>query len=95
MTFPSSLQGILWSKDIKNIDYYEDRNYIINQILAYGDMDEIKWLLKTYPIDEIKDIFKNYPARIYTRPVFLFIKEFVLEIKKKLNEDDYVKNITG
>jgi hypothetical protein len=93
--FPYSLQGILWSKSIEKIDLYKDKNYIIHQILAYGDMEEIKWLLKTYNEDEIKDVFINCPRNVYTRPVFLFIKNFILGIEKKLNEKEYIKNIAG
>jgi hypothetical protein len=92
---PHSLQGILWSKSIEKIDINKDKTYIIHQILAYGDMEEIKWLFKVYKKNEIKDAFMNCPRNIYTRPVFLFVKNFILGIKKSLNEKEYVKNITG
>ena len=92
---PASLQAILWSKDIENIDSCEDRVYIIHQVLAYGDMDEIKWLFTVYLEDEIKNTFISHPSRIYTRPIYFFIKDFVLNIKEDINENDYVKNITG
>ncbi|MBN2073094.1 MAG: hypothetical protein JW770_04010 [Actinobacteria bacterium] len=91
---PASLQAILWSKDIKNIDYCHDRIYIIHQTLAYGDINEIKWLFSIYLKDEIKDTFINHPSRIYTRPVYFFIKDFILNIKKDINEKEYVKSIT-
>ena len=92
---PHSLQGILWSKSIEKIDLLKDKTYIIHQILAYGDMEEIKWLFKTYGETEIKDVFINCPRNVYTRPVFLFIKNYILEIREILDEKEYVKNITG
>jgi len=92
---PASLQAILWSKDIENIDRCNDKIYIIHQTLAYGDIDEIKWLFTVYLKDEIKDTFTNHPSRIYTRPVYFFIKDFILNIEKDINEKDYVKNIAG
>lgn len=92
---PTSLQAILWSKDIDNIDPCKDKIYITHQTLAYGDIDEIKWLFTVYLEDEIKNIFKNYPSKIYTRPIYFFIKDFILNIEEDVNENDYVKNITG
>jgi len=92
---PNSFQGILWSKNIEKIDLHKDKTYIIHQILAYGDMEDTRWLFKNYRKNEIKDVFIDCPRNIYTRPVFLFIKDFILDIKKKLNEKEYVKNITG
>ena len=73
---PASLQAILWSKDIENIDSCDDNIYIIHQTLAYGDMDEIKWLFTVYLKDEIKNIFISHPSKIYTRPIYFFIKDF-------------------
>jgi len=92
---PASLQAILWSKDIENIDSCDDNIYIIHQTLAYGDMDEIKWLFTVYLKDEIKKIFISHPSKIYTRPIYFFIKDFILNIEEDVNENDYVKNITG
>jgi hypothetical protein len=92
---PASMQAILWSKDIENIDFYNDRIYIIHQVLAYGDMDEIKWLFTVYLKDEIKNTFIDHPSKIYTRPVYFFIKDLILNIEKEIDENDYVKNITG
>ena len=92
---PDSLQGILWSKNIENINLEEDKVYIIHQILAYGDIKEVEWLFEVYPKNDIKNIFINHPVKIYTRPVYFFIKDFILNIKKDTNENNYVKNISG
>jgi len=91
---PASLQAILWSKDIENIDSCNDKIYIIHQVLAYGDMDEIKWLFTVYLEDEIKNIFISHPYKIYTRPIYFFIKDLILNIEEDIDENDYVKNIT-
>ena len=92
---PASLQAILWSKDIDNIDPSNDKIYIIHQVLAYGDMDEIKWLFTVYLKEEIKNIFISHPSKIYTRPIYFFVKDFILNIEEDIDEIDYVKNITG
>lgn len=56
-------------------------------------MDDIRLLSRLYSRDEIISIFKNYPKRIYTRPVFLYLRDFLLKIGPVLDEKDYVKNI--
>jgi len=57
-------------------------------------MDDIKIIQKIYSEKEIKNIFINFPKKIYTKPVFLFIKNFLLNINDELNEKDYIKNFT-
>jgi len=88
------LQPILWSKNINNLDLEIDKIYIVHQVLAYGSMDDIKIIQKIYSEKEIKNIFINFPKKIYTKPVFLFIKNFLLNINDELNEKDYIKNFT-
>ena len=89
---PENLKGILWSKNINNINLENDKIYIIHQVLSFGDIEEIKWLFKNYTLDEIKMVFINIPKRIYTRPVFLFVKEYILKINTGLDEKKYVKS---
>ncbi len=88
----SSLQGILWSKNIKKLTLEKDKVYIVHQILSYGNLRQIKWLFKIYGLKEIKEVFLKYPKRIYSAPVFYFIKNFILGLKnKKLSPENYVK----
>lgn len=89
---PENLKGILWSKNIDDVDLENDKIYIIHQVLSFGDIEEIKWLFKNYTLDEIKKVFINIPKRIYTRPVFLFVKDFILKITTGLDEKNYVKS---
>ncbi len=83
---PQSLQGILWSKNVRKLCLNADKPYIVHQILRYGQLKDIRWLLKTYGINAVKREFKEKPQRIYTKPGFHFIKEFVLKLR-----DPYVK----
>jgi hypothetical protein len=89
---PENLKGIMWSKNIDDVDLEEDKIYIIHQVLSFGDIEEIRWLFKNYTLDEIKMVFINIPKRIYTRPVFLFVKEYILKINTGLDEKNYVKS---
>ena len=89
---PVRLKPILWSKNIKSLDSENDKIYIIHQVLSYGSIEDIKLLLKIYSKNEIDNVFMNFPKKIYTRPVFLFLKDFLLKINLGLDENNYVKN---
>lgn len=91
---PEKLKAILWSKDINTLDPKTDKIYIIHQVLSYGDIDDIKLLLKIYTLKEIKNIFLNSPKKIYTKPIFLFVKNYLLKINKELEEKYYVKSFS-
>lgn len=90
---PKKLQAVLWSIDTKNLEGNKDKVYIIHQILAYGNKDEILLLFKTYSKKEIINVFSSYPYKDYTNSRFHFIKNFLLSLNEKLDEKYYVKNI--
>jgi len=91
---PSSFQGILWSVDVKNLDLEKDKVYIIHQVLEYGNLKEISWLFKVYSIREIREIFEKMPMKIYSRPGFNFVKNIILDLKKKtISPEKYVSTI--
>lgn len=89
---PSFLQSIFWSVKADDLDPEEDKVYIINQTLAYGGIEELKWLFKTYPQKVIKKIFLKRPIKTYRAPTFNFIKEILLGIREALPEEKYVIN---
>ncbi len=95
-SIPSEFQPILWSANVKKLDLEKDKNYIIHQVLMYGDLHQIRWLFQTYKKEEIKEVFLKNPLPIYTKPIFYFIKNIILNLKKKkLDERKYIKNIVG
>lgn len=89
---PKNLQGFLWSVDINNLDTTEDKVYIINQILAYGGLPELKWLFKTYSLKQIKDVFLHSPVKTYRPSAFNFAQKILLSIRENLDERKYVVN---
>lgn len=89
---PLTLQGKLWSADVRKLDLSNDKNYIIHQILMYGSLEEIGWLFATYSKKEIFVVFTKYPKKIYSPQGFNFIKNFILRIKNiHLDENKYLK----
>ena len=90
---PQKLQSVLWSRDIKKLDLKKDNLYIIHQILSFGRMEDLNWLLQAYTKAEIVKIFIEHPYKDYDRVRFNFIKNFFLDLKKQnLEEKQYVKN---
>lgn len=93
---PKKLQPILWSTDIKLLDLEKNKGYIINQVLIYGTLDEIKWLFDTYSKGEVVRVFLTKPSKQYPKVVYYFVKNFILRLKDKiLDEQDYVTSISG
>ncbi len=88
---PKKLQSVLWSVKIEDLDLEEDKVYIIHQILAFGNFEQLKWLFNNYSFNKIKKVFLEHPIRIYHPSSFNFIKYIFLKIKnKKINEKKYV-----
>ena len=88
---PNKLQGVLWSRDVSSLDIQKDKNYIIHQVLMYGSLEDIEWLKTIYSDIEIKEAFSNHPRKVYTKPAYNFIKNYLLGISKPLSEQKYVK----
>lgn len=91
---PKSWQGILWSCNVKKLDWEEDKNYIIHQVLMYGDLNDIALLFRVYSKKEIREIFKKNPMKIYTPQNFNFIMKIILDIKEKaITPEKYVATL--
>ncbi len=91
---PQKLQSVLWSTDVKLLDKERDKNYIIHQILSYGRLEDIRWLLSTYKKKAIIDVFAHVPYKDYEAARFYFVKNHLLNLKRQLlDEMLYVKNI--
>lgn len=89
---PADLQGVLWSKSVNKIDLAQDKVYVIHQVLRYGSLDDIGWLMGVYGENEVKRVFEKCPQRIYSRPSFIFTRDVVLEASNNLvDEERYVE----
>lgn len=94
MKIPRGLQSVLWSTNINLLDVERDKGYIIHQIFAYGRMEDILWVFKTYPKREIIKTFTSIPYKDYRAGRFNFVKNYLLDLKNyKLDDRYYVKNI--
>ncbi len=92
MKVPGFIRPIFWSAKIDSLHLKKDRNYIIHQILAYGDLKAIKWLFKNYSKKQITDSFKK-SFKDYRKQRFYFIKNIILELENWQNDERlYVKD---
>ena len=92
---PSSIQGLIWSKNNDMIDLEKDKSVIIHHTLRYGTVGDIAWLLQTYPKDTITSVFTTQPMTIYSPSSFNFIKRTVLNITQELpNEKRYIQSFS-
>lgn len=92
MKIPKKLQPVLWSADVSKLNLQKDKYYIIHQILSYGIMEEIGWVLKAYSKNEIIETFKK-SFKDYRRQRFYLVKDALLELSNwHPDERYYVKN---
>lgn len=70
-------QHLFWSKNVEQLDVVRDRPYIIHQALAFGTLDDLKWLHGVYPPAIIRQTFVEDPIKIYTRSAYHFAKRML------------------
>jgi len=93
---PDKMRHIFWSTDINSLDLVKNKSYIIHQILIYGALEDLKWLLKTYSKNVVTDVFKSRPSKNYPAEVYYFIKNYILDLKnEELDANNYVTSISG
>jgi hypothetical protein len=94
MKLPQKLRSVLWSIDVNNLDLEKDKYYIIHQVLSFGILDNIIWLLSHYSKKTIIEVFRQ-SFKDYRRPRFYLIKDALLGLKDwHPDERRYVKNIS-
>ncbi|PIY71861.1 hypothetical protein COY87_03960 [Candidatus Roizmanbacteria bacterium CG_4_10_14_0_8_um_filter_33_9] len=92
MKLPKKLQSVLWSVNIDHLNLEKDKYYIIHQILSFGTLDEMSWLLSNYSKKKIIEVFM-VSFKDYFRPRFYFVKDALLGLKNwHPDERYYVKN---
>lgn len=64
----------------------------VHQTLMYGNLEDIKSLKKTLGYIKLKELFLKFPKKIYTKPALNFIKNFILRINTRIDEQKYLKN---
>jgi hypothetical protein len=55
LVVPETLRPLFWSYDFSKIDPLRHKKTIIVQVLNYGNLDQWRWLLRTYGRDGLQD----------------------------------------
>lgn len=65
---------------------------VINQILAFGTLEDIKKLKTKVGEEKLYDVFVNHPQKFYSKAEFNFIKKYILRVKETVDERRYLQN---
>lgn len=77
---PDFLRKHFWDTDFSSLDIQTHSNYVIERILEFGDIKEVIWLMRTYPLDLIRQAICNTRGLSLRDAIFWAI---VLDIPKK------------
>ena len=78
---PQSVKTLHWDTPWNNLDQKLHAKYIIERILEYGDIEEVKWLFGVYPQVEVTDVLKT-SKRLSAKTAYFYAK--YLKIPEKL-----------
>lgn len=56
---PENIKRLFWDVDKESVDLKHHRSYIIKRIMDYGNIEDVRWMLKTYSPEEIIEIVKK------------------------------------
>ena len=48
---------LFWDCDLKQLDLSKNARFIIERVLAYGEVADFVWIKKTYGLEKIKEVF--------------------------------------
>jgi len=87
---PANWQRLLWSARLEDVDLERDKIYVIHQVLAWGEPEDISFLFKIYGKQEVRQVFLKHPKRVYTRKALRFVK---LTLDVEVSEERYVSRV--
>ena len=56
MPLPITKKSLFWDTDVNTISLVENKRYVIERILKFGNLADYMWLKNTYSPDEIKKV---------------------------------------
>jgi len=58
---PKSVENVLWSYDVSQIDVNRKKRLIITQVLNFGTKEATDWLFKQYTFGDIRKTAEQIP----------------------------------
>lgn len=91
---PESVKSLFWSSPSVDLDIVQDAPQIVHKVLALGDLNDVRWLKKTYDQPTLRRLFQEKPVPIYTPSAFHFATDIVLGMHtNSVNKKLYVKSV--
>lgn len=91
---PATVRALFWSSPNKLPDLKKDAPEIVHKVFAFGDIDDIRWLKKTYKQQTLRQLFQKKPLAVYTPAAFHFASSVILHFNQSaLNKSHYVKAV--
>jgi len=56
---PKRIKRLFWDVDKDTVDLILHRSYIIRRIMDYGNIEDVKWMLKIYSQREIIEVIRK------------------------------------
>lgn len=91
---PEQLQPLVWSQGVRSLDVDRDAEVLIHRVLAYGSLQDLTWLFRTYSERRIRRVFLTRPQPIYTKASFRFVKEQLLHSHVPRYATSYLKTVS-
>lgn len=94
LSFFSQNKPLFWSADITKLDLQEHKQYIIHQVLQYGDLEAIRSLKTLYFQEDIQHTFLYHPRKTYQPQTLAFITTYILGVTKPIDTSRYVSTFS-
>lgn len=80
MKIPQKMKHLFWSVNTEKLDQITHKDYIVNQVLQFGGLSDLSWLIKHYDRDELY-IMVNKNKNLSKMSVN-FLKNYALKLIK-------------
>ena len=60
-------ESLFWDTNPDWIDIKKNARYIIERVLDFGELEEVRWLFKTYSKEEIKRVMDLPRSQVTTK----------------------------
>lgn len=84
-------RGVFWSRNADDLDDERDKDFIIHQVLMYGNLEDVRQLKKRYSPTVLKDVFLRHPAKVYTPQALSFASKLFFRLNEPIDERRYLK----
>lgn len=64
---PAALTWLFWDVDPSAIDLDRDRDYVVERVMARGDLEAMRWLARQFERDTLADFLERKGHRLAPR----------------------------